>query len=84
MGAKGCLLLQLLPAPGDRALTENLQVRLPQTFIKHLLCTKHSAGDISCFVPFRWISEGDTGLFLGWGGEGGLGAVAWLRALKAP
>lgn len=51
MGDKGLLftiftMVTSLPE-GDQALTENLQLWPSQTFIKHVLCTRHRAGRVS-------------------------------------
>lgn len=69
MGGKGllCTIVTSLPER-DQALTENLQVQLPQTFIKHLLCTRHSARHISylCHLSRRHLMVAQV-CFLGGG-----------------
>lgn len=64
---------------GDQALTEILQVQLPQAFIKHLLCTWYPTGHISRSVLFEQTPDVGTGLLPGWREIGLCGTTGSLK-----
>lgn len=52
-GQRAASYYSYFPTRRGPTLPENLQAQMPQTFIKHLLCTRHPSGHVSCSVPFE-------------------------------